>query len=323
MERLAPTTERPEISVIIPAYRGRKTIPSCVAAVIKAVQGWSFEIIVVESSGDGTAELLETSFPQVTVAASATQLSAGQARNYGIQRARGQWLFCVDQDCEVPPDWIRRLLSHLSKEGVGAAGGSISVANPANTSGWCVYFLEFLNHFPSRSTQPSSTRINSSNFLIGANSAWRPDVFRTLSFPDQTLGEDLLLSQNVRALGLSIIYDSSITVFHHNRSGWGEFQRYCKAMGKASAQDQRMIADWRFQLLESWPFLSYTLPWIILPLIGWRLLSSPPGYMARFLLLFPFCLWGQFTWATTFRHTLIQTRTKKPHRCISSHHHGS
>lgn len=299
---------RPDLSVIIPAYQGIHTIESCVASVLKAVQGWSFEILVVESSGDGTAELLRSSFPQVAVITSATQLSAGQARNHGIHQARGRWMFCVDQDCEVPPDWISRLLKLLSREGIGAAGGSISVANPKNASGWCVYFLEFLNHFPSPAKRLRPEQTNSHNFLIGANSAWRPEIFKKVCFPDQTLGEDLLLSHAVKELGYSVLYDPTISVCHHNRSGWKEFVRYCKAMGRSAALDQRSIADWRFAILERCPWLCFGIPLLILPLIGWRLLWSPKGYLTRFLLLLPFCLWGQLIWATSFRRSLISAR---------------
>lgn len=301
---------RPELSVIIPAYRGINTIGDCVTSVLTAVQGWSFEILVVESSGDGTAELLQASFPQVIVISSATHLSAGQARNHGIEQARGRWLFCVDQDCKVPPDWISRLLNLLSQEGAGAAGGSISVANPSNASGWCVYFLEFLNHFPSRAHRLHQAQIRHNNFLIGANSAWRPEIFKNLRFPDQTLGEDLLLCHAVKELGYSVLYDPTIAVCHQNRSGWKEFGRYCRAMGCAAATDQRLVADWRFALLERWPWLIYGIPLLILPLIGLRLLASPPGYLARFLLLIPCCLWGQLIWAASFHHSLVESRAQ-------------
>lgn len=130
----------------------------------KAAKSWSHEIIVVESSGDGTVEALREHFPEVKVIASPVRLSAGRARNEGMRRARGKRLLCVDQDCVVPDDWIARLVALLDQPGTGAAGGSIAVANPHVLSGWCVYFLEFLHHFPSRGP------VRDDNFLIGANS---------------------------------------------------------------------------------------------------------------------------------------------------------
>lgn len=299
VHRMTPADPAPELSVIIPAYGGRDTISACVASVLAAAQGWSHEILVVESSGDGSAEILQATYPQVEVISSASRLSAGQARNAGIRRARGRLLFCVDQDCLVSREWIGALQRHLEQPETGAAGGSMAVANPENLSGWCVYFLEFLHHFPSR-CRP----IRHDNFLIGANSAWKAEVFQQLAFPDQTLGEDRLLSEAVRRLGLAVIYDPSISVSHHNRRGWREFRRYCREMGRAAAQDQKKLGGRWIRWIERHPLLAYGVPLVVLPLIGWRLLSSPRHYLLRYLLLLPLCLWGQLLWAGEFRATL-------------------
>lgn len=47
------TVTTPEVSVIVPGFRGRATIAACLDSVRKAAAGWRYEIIVVESSGDG------------------------------------------------------------------------------------------------------------------------------------------------------------------------------------------------------------------------------------------------------------------------------
>jgi GT2 family glycosyltransferase len=289
----------PEISVIVPAFNGKATIALCLGAVLQAAEGLNAEILVVESSGDGTTALVRETFPQVELLESPSRLTAGQARNWGIRQAKGRWLFCVDQDCLVPPHWIRALLRHLDQEGVGAAGGSMAVANPENRSGWCVYFLEFLNHFPR-----AGARLRRDNFLIGANSAWRADVFAAVKFPDQTLGEDRLLSEAVRRQGWAVVYDASLPVWHHNRRGWAEFRRYCRAMGRAAANDQQELGGRAIRWIQHWPPLVYGVPLVVLPLIGWRLLGAPRSYLLRYLVFLPCCLVGQYLWAKEF-HTVL------------------
>ena len=305
-------TRPPDISVIIPAYRGRATIAACLESVRAAASGRNCEILVVESSGDGTVEFVRERFPEVEVVASPTRLSAGQARNEGMRRARGQRLLCVDQDCEVLEDWIDRLVALLERPGTGAAGGSMAVANPGNLSGWCVYFLEFLHHFPARGP------VRDDNFLIGANSAWRPEAVQESGFPDQTLGEDLLLSEAVRRRGLAVRYDPSIPVRHHNRTGWGEFFRYCRAMGAAAAADQTRIGGREVEWLHRLPILSYGIPLVMLPRIGWRLRGAPRGYLARFLLLLPCCALGQLVWAASFRRGLGTARVARTRAASAS-----
>ncbi len=292
-----------EVSVVVPAFQGRATIVECLESVLRAVAGRSCEIIVVESSRDGAADLVRARFPGVRVIEPAGRLSAGAARNEGFRHARGRLLLCVDQDCLVPRDWISRMVELLERDRVGAAGGSIGVANPRNLAGLCVYFLEFFTHFPSRGP------IREDNYLIGANSGWRPEAIRGLAFPDRTLGEDLLACASVRANGFRILYDPSLAVLHHNRSGWCEFLRYCRAMGVAAADVQTRLGGRAIKALHCIPAMSYGIPFLLLPRIGWKLLGAPRGYLATYIALFPCCVVGHFAWADAFRRALRQRRT--------------
>jgi GT2 family glycosyltransferase len=302
------TTDHPEVSVVVPAYRGILTIAVCLSSVRNAAHGMPVEIIMVESSGDGTAELVRARFPEVVVIEWRTRLSAGQARNVGFQRSKGRFVLCVDQDCVVGVDWIQRLVAHLERDGVGAAGGSVGVANPGNLPGWCVYFLEFFTHLPTRCAARED------NFLIGANSGYTAEVTRQLSFPDQTLGEDVLYSDAIRQHGFRVLYDPTITVMHHNRAGWREFISYCRAMGCASAASQQQLGGRAIALLRRMPALALCIPAIMLPRIAWRMMRAPWGHLARFALLLPACVFGQLVWANAFRRALRDGRTP---------HHGS
>jgi len=291
-----------DVSVIVPAFRGRSTIAECLESVLEAIAGRRGEIIVVESSGDGTAEFVRNRFPGIRVIETAERRSAGAARNEGFRHARGRLLLCVDQDCRVPGDWIARLVELLGRDGVGAAGGSIGVANPFNLAGLCVYFLEFFTHFPSRGP------VRDDNFLIGANSGWRPEAIRGQAFPDQTLGEDLLASVQVRENGFRILYDPSLAVLHHNRTGWYEFLRYCREMGTAAADSQTRLGGRAIDALHRIPLISFGIPFLILPRIAWNLLRAPRWYLAAFIALLPCCVVGQFVWANAFRRALRQVR---------------
>jgi len=262
----------------------------------RAAAGHRSEIIVVESSGDDTAATIRKRFPTVTVIQSAEQLTAGGARNRGIEAARGRLIFFVDQDCVVPPNWIDALEAHLSDPSVGAAGGSVGIQNPSNWSGCAVYFLEFVYHFPKRDSPARDD-----NFLVGCNCVYRAEVVRRIRFPDQTLGEDVIFSRQLRQIGYAAIYDPRVEVRHHNREGWSEFLNYNRKMGRASA-------DYHDALKYRWiapffaaPFLAFLSPLVILPLVGFDLLRSRWSYFFRFLMLLPICLVGNLVWANAFR----------------------
>ena len=65
-----------DYSVIVPAYHGRETIADCLCSVLRAIEGRRGEVLVIESSGDGTAELVREQFPMIRVLALAERVSA-------------------------------------------------------------------------------------------------------------------------------------------------------------------------------------------------------------------------------------------------------
>jgi GT2 family glycosyltransferase len=257
------------------------------------MQSLQCEVIVVESSLDGTVELIEREFPSVRVVALGAQTTAGAARNLGVALAKGKSILFVDQDCIVPDDWIERLSRHLEEDGVGAVGGSIGFRNWSNYSGSAVYFLEFLYHFPSE--KPA---VRNGNFLIGCNLNCRREVFEQAKFPDRTLAEDVLFTSAVRDLGWDTVYDPSIEVSHWNREGWGEFFRYNAMMGRdAAAYHAKSGSPWS-SCLRRFPLLAFFSPVVILPKIAFNLIGRW-RYLLRFLLLSPMCLLGNWCWANS------------------------
>ena len=302
-----PKTGPIDISIVIPAYVGARTIADCLESIERATRGRDREIIVVESSGDATAEIVRQRFPDVVLICSAERLSAGGARNRGAAIARGRLVFFTDQDCIVPADWIDRLERHLDDRAVGAAGGAVGIRNPSNLSGCAVYFLEFLRHFPSNAPPRRDN-----NFLVGCNCAFRAEVIQLVRFPDQTLGEDVLHSHALRSHNLGVVYDPRSEVRHHNREGWGEFFNYNRKMGRSAASYHHVLQRrWTVPFLRV-PMLAFLAPLVILPSIALGLARSRWSYFFRFLLLSPMCLLGNLVWASAFRRTVLDIRAKRP-----------
>jgi GT2 family glycosyltransferase len=302
--RDAPTSGQIDISVVIPAYKGASTIAECLESVQAATAGRRVEIIVVESSNDATADIVRRRFPGVVLIQSAERLTAGGARNRGVVEARGRVIFFTDQDCIVPPDWVDRLKRHLEDPSVGAAGGAVGIRNPCNLSGCAVYFLEFLHHFPGNGAPQRDT-----NFLVGCNSAYRASALMGAAFPDQTLGEDVLLSHELRRNGFGVVYDPRIEVRHYNREGWGEFFNYNRKMGRSAARYHQVLQRRWVRPFLRFPSLVFLAPAVILPSIALGLARSRRSSFFAFLLLSPMCLLGNLTWANAFRRHVLEART--------------
>jgi glycosyltransferase involved in cell wall biosynthesis len=299
------STGAPELSVVIPAYFGARTIAACLESIHRATRNRRAEIIVVDSSGDATGEIVRERFPGVTLICSKTRLSAGGARNRGAALAKGRLIFFTDQDCIVPADWIDRLERHLDDASIDAAGGAVGIRDPSNLSGCALYFLEFLNHFPGTGAPQRNA-----NFLVGCNSAYRADLLRRVQFPDQTLGEDVLFSHLLHTKGAGVLYDPSIEVRHYNRRGWGQFFDYNRKMGQMAAKYHDVMRLWWTRPFFRAPALTFLAPLVILPWIGFNLLHSRWSYFLRYLLLLPMCLLGNLAWAREFRLQVLELRAR-------------
>lgn len=299
----APALPDGSVSVVIPVYRGGKTIGACLESLAGQTAVGKLEVVVVESAGDGTADMIARDFPWVTVVREPNRLSVGAARNRGAALARGEYILFIDQDCKAPSDWASRLVRHVREAGVDAVGGSIGIADPGNLSGAAVYFIEFLHHFP-RPGPPDGAP----PFLLGCNAGYRAEVLRGVRFPDRTLAEDVLFTERVRAAGFGVMYDPEITVLHHNRTGWGEFFAYARKMGRASAEYHSALdRPWARPFLR-WPVLVLPASLAVSPLIGWRLLRAPWRYLGLFVLVAPACVLGNVAWAVAFRRRALQMR---------------
>ena len=101
-----------DISVIIPTYNRRNTLPRAVESVLNQTYK-PIEIIVVDDgSMDGTKEMFSNMYPLVRYI---YQVNSGvsSARNTGIKSAIGDWIALLDSDDEWLPDKLNRQVQLL------------------------------------------------------------------------------------------------------------------------------------------------------------------------------------------------------------------
>lgn len=115
-----------ELSVIIVTYRSRKDIEACLASVLKATEGVTTEILVVDNaSGDGTVELA-SNVPGVRVLAQARNAGFGAGINAGLSATTGRQVLWVNPDGRLSGGRLRDVLAWLDAHPeVGIVGGKI------------------------------------------------------------------------------------------------------------------------------------------------------------------------------------------------------
>jgi glycosyltransferase involved in cell wall biosynthesis len=136
------------LSVVIPAFNERRTLPAMLAAVAAALPDVGKQIVVVDDgSTDGTREWLQTNFPTgtarfsaITLASCGLELQAspsegealleiqivyhalnrgkGSALRTGFAQSRGRVLVVQDADLEYDPNDWRRMYDLVATRGV-------------------------------------------------------------------------------------------------------------------------------------------------------------------------------------------------------------
>jgi len=107
----------PDVSVIIPTYRREREVMEAIASALSQ-EGVSVEVIVLDDTPEATAKNCVTSLgdPRVQYIGRAVSSNGKPAlvRNEALQRARGSYLYFLDDDDHVLPGALRALSCALA-----------------------------------------------------------------------------------------------------------------------------------------------------------------------------------------------------------------
>ncbi|MCX6834958.1 MAG: glycosyltransferase family 2 protein [candidate division Zixibacteria bacterium] len=107
----------PEISAIVIVYNGIEFLPDCLRTLTDDLRFTSYELILVDNgSADGSVEYLETHYPLARLVENGTNLGFAKAVNIGMEMARGEYLYILNQDLRFRSDATRTLLERLKTE---------------------------------------------------------------------------------------------------------------------------------------------------------------------------------------------------------------
>ncbi|MFC1852667.1 glycosyltransferase [candidate division CSSED10-310 bacterium] len=279
----------PEISVLIASYNARSTIEACLQSLEHQTRSEIFETIVVDSSSDGTGEIVENDFPSVKIIRCSKRKFCGQARNIGLKIAKGKIIAFLDADCIASPTWIEELhKAHQLPDAV--IGGSMFNAPLSSRVGWAYFFCEFSQWMPGRA----------SGWLLytaGCLSSYKREVFDQFGlFLKVPYGSDIDYHWRLNRQGIRIRFIPEITIAHIYDGTLGEFFRHEVKHGLHFALTRRKMRP--FVLLNR---IFYVLGSPLIPLkmlIQTTLQVLRTGsYRLEFLITLPQMLVGFIGWA--------------------------
>jgi cellulose synthase/poly-beta-1,6-N-acetylglucosamine synthase-like glycosyltransferase/peptidoglycan/xylan/chitin deacetylase (PgdA/CDA1 family)/spore germination protein YaaH len=194
----------PKVSVIVPAYNEELNAIRTVEYLLKTEYP-DFEIIFVDDgSKDSTYEKVLNAFADNAQVRVFTKPNGGKAAalNFGISRAAGQIMVCIDADTMLPPDAIPRLIPYFADEKTGAVAGNVRVANTINMiTHWQSIEYTTSQNFDRRAFD----YVNSILVVPGAIGAFRKEALEAIQgFTTDTLAEDCDLTLRILRCGYTI-----------------------------------------------------------------------------------------------------------------------
>lgn len=294
------------ISVIVPSFNARKTIARALRALEEQRAATSYEVIVVDSGTDDTAEIVAREFPRVRLIRSVERRYAGGARNLGIASARGDVLAFTDADCVAASDWVDAVAqAHQGPDPV--IGGSVGNGNPESYVGWGYYFTEFNKWLPGA----MGGRADDVAGCCWSMKAWAYHKYGP--FLEGTYCSDTAFHWRTAEHDLRPTFDPNLRVDHLNPEGLRDYTRHEAFHGRHFAVVR--ATERRFTRLQAFwhAFTAPLLPFVLFGRAARRVFGQKT-HLREFLWSSPVVFWGISAWSWGELCGYLSQGIRGPHR---------
>ncbi|OIP98333.1 hypothetical protein AUK40_01765 [Candidatus Wirthbacteria bacterium CG2_30_54_11] len=208
---------KPDISIVIPAYREEKLLPACLQSIKDQKGNFTVEVIVsILPGGDQTETIARASGAEVIIH---DQKGGYNGRIVGFHRAKADIVATTDADAQLPSEWIENVMGCFGNDtSLVAITGPIRL----NASPW---FYRFGNTLLVPFTDIIYRMITGYFLCRAGNFAIRTDAYvRSGGFHPVPM-EDIDLSRRLHKLG-RIHYAFSLPVLVSDRRYRGRMGRF-------------------------------------------------------------------------------------------------
>src|SRR5271168_2372894 len=127
-----------DLTIIIPNYNTKALLQQCLASIYRYTRGIEFEVICIDDgSSDGSAEMVESSFPEVILVRNPVALLYSKNNNLGMKMSRARYACLLNSDTKLVGNVFSTLVSFMDAHPEAAACGP-RLLNPDGTTQSCV-----------------------------------------------------------------------------------------------------------------------------------------------------------------------------------------
>lgn len=151
------------------------------------------------------------------------------ARNYGIDRANGDFLIFVDSDCILPPDYVARLKECRTENPADCFGGPDAAHDSFTDLQKAINYsmTSFLTTGGIRGGKVQLEKFVPRTFNMG----YSREVYDKIGGFREMFSEDIDMSTRIRLAGFSIMLYRPVKVFHKRRVDLKKFWRQVHVFG--------------------------------------------------------------------------------------------
>lgn len=223
--------ERPVYSIIVPVYNRVAEVRDLVESLLtQSVR--NFELVLVEDgSTDTCRHIAEQGRQQGLDISYYWKENEGRsiARNYGMERAAGDYFVFFDSDCVIPPGYFETLDSLLRKEPLDCFGGPDAAHESFSDTQKAINYsmTSFLTTGGIRGGRVSMEKFTPRTFNMG----FTRKVYETVGGFREMFSEDIDMSTRIRKAGFSIGLVRPAYVWHKRRVDFRKFFRQVYVFG--------------------------------------------------------------------------------------------
>ena len=213
-------------SIIVPVFNRPDEVDELLHSLTQQTET-DFETIIVEDGSTQTCQQVCKSYDGALDLHYFMKQNSGpgQSRNYGVERAKGEYVIILDSDVVLPPDYLASVSRELEKEPADAFGGP-DKAHPSFTDTQKAISYSMTSFFTTGGIRGSKKKKLDKFYPRSFNMGVRRDVYEKLGgFSKMRFGEDIDFSIRIFKAGYRCRLFPDSWVWHKRRTDFRKFFR--------------------------------------------------------------------------------------------------
>jgi glycosyltransferase involved in cell wall biosynthesis len=221
-------------SLIIPVYNRPDEVDELLESLTKSTYNEIYEIVLIEDGSTIRCQEVAAKYGNKLDISYYYKPNSGpgDSRNYGMEKARGDYFIIFDSDCIIPPQYLSEVEKALQENYVDCFGGPDSALDSFSDIQKAINFAmtSFLTTGGIRGGSEKIGKFQPRSFNMGLS---RKAFLASNGFGNIHPGEDPDLSIRLWNLGFETRLFSNAFVYHKRRIDWEKFSVQVNKFGKA------------------------------------------------------------------------------------------